>query len=150
MTKPIEKAGTPSLKFELYEDRIRVAHRFRTHSGTGTDIYLHNISGIEFESGGLLKGKGHIRFLLSGGVVDRFEFDRPFADGILKFKKAVERRIGEVRTGVSPQAVSPGTPGSGGTRHHLQELERLTELWERRALTDDEFAQAKRAVLTGD
>jgi hypothetical protein len=142
MANPIAKAGTPSFKFELYEDRVRIAPRFRGRSGT--DIFLHSLTGVEFETGGVLSRRGHIRFLHSGGAGDRYDFERAFAGELAKFKVAVEDRVNQQRSEASGR---PNTGASGGERDRLADLERLSNLWERGAITDAEFAQAKQTIL---
>ena len=136
------ESPTLNLKFELFDDRVRVAPRFRLRSGT--DIYLGSITGIELDTGGFWGSKGHIRFFFSGGGSDECRFDRMHAGDIARFKKAVEQQLLTRGRGVGRQ-VTASHPNTGV----VDELGRLADLWERGAITDDEYAEAKQLVLEG-
>lgn len=123
--------------------------------GTKT-IPFTSITAIQLKKAGLTAG--YIQFTLPGGnesrsgINDAFRDENSFAfslkenETVQKIKEYIEKRMRELRQPQPTQAASVG-PSSGGTSI-ADALIKLAEMKSQGLLSDDEFAAAKKRILS--
>jgi hypothetical protein len=142
--KPILTAkGSGWSELELYDDRIRIK---RPHTIKGDrDIYISQISSMEFRKTGLLWNVGYIKFSFMGGSEGNYlsgimsadqntvNFNSQHQEEFLAIKEALDRKIAPRD---NKQPVS-----------NISDLEKLAELRDKGIITPAEFDAKKKQIL---
>jgi len=150
---PIMEAQGDGGTLQLFAEKVCIRRKsgfvsFFTYGLKGDkDIYLSQISSVQFKAAGLIGG--YIQFAFSGGSKGQRGYNEAFTDentvmftsqqqwGFEKIKKEIDKRIAE-RTGENTQP---------NTASYLGELEKLADFRDKGIITPEEFESKKRQLL---
>jgi hypothetical protein len=133
--------------------RMGLMSRMAGERGTKR-LHISSITAVQLKEPGILGGAGYVEFTLPGGVESKspgarsgrnenaVSFLRKVRPAFVAVRDAVEEAIVTSRQPVAPAP----TPSASSSLH--DEIEKLAAQRERGLLTEEEFSQAKRRLLS--
>ena len=142
---------------DLYENKVKLSHKNNLASKLAVgfiadkEIYLKNISGIQYKPGGLTVG--YIQFSFSGGHESKFNHQRDvlYDENSICFMKPQNQEFLELKAKIEEKmALAHSTQATvvEEVSPAADEIRKLAELRDQGILTDEEF-QAKKKQLLG-